>query len=128
MIIGELTMHQPATLPPEATLTEAGLALDAAGAPALAVVQHGELLGSVSERDLAVKGCGAGLNPDDANVLVVCNRNSPVCPADMELSSALAVMKKTGQPWLLVVDDEEHLAGGVSLNALIGVLAGLVPR
>jgi CBS domain-containing protein len=127
MIIGELTMHTVATLPPEATLIEAGLALQAAGAPVLAVVQHGQLLGSVSERDLAVKGCGAGLKPGDAKVLAICDRNPAICPEDMGLSSALDLMRKRGQPWLLVLDHDKRLSGVVSLDALIAVLAGLVP-
>jgi CBS domain-containing protein len=127
MIIGEFTMHNVPTLPPEATLIDAGVALRTAGTPVLAVVQDGQLVGSVSERDLAVKGCGAGLQPGDVNVWAICDRNPAVCPAETALSSALALMRTRGQPWLLVLDHDKRVSGVVSLDALIEGLSGLVP-
>ncbi|MFO8152332.1 CBS domain-containing protein [Thioalkalivibrio sp.] len=128
MIIGELSMHSIPVLPPEATLVEAGRALQAAATPVLAVIQDGALLGTISERDLAVKGCGAGLKPEDVNVAAICERRPAVCPSATRLSQALGMMQKRSQPWLLVLDGEERLAGVVSLNALISVLADLVPE
>jgi CBS domain-containing protein len=127
MIIGELTMHNVPTLPPEATLIDAGLALGSAGTPVLTVIQGGRLVGTLSERDLAVKGCGAGLNPGDVTVHEICDRNPAKCPAETGLSSALALMRKRGQSWLLVTDHDQQVSGVVSLDALIAVLAGLVP-
>jgi CBS domain-containing protein len=128
MIIGELSMHNVPMLPPEATLIDAGRALQAAGTPALAVMQDGRLLGTVSERDLAVKGCGAGLTPKDVTVSAICDRNPAACPADTGLSHALGLMRNRGQSWLLVMDRDAQVAGVVSLDALIAVLAGLVPE
>ena len=127
MIIGEFTTTNVPTLSPEATLIDAGVALRAAGTPVLAIVEGGQLLGSVSERDLAVKGCGAGLPPGDVTVWAICDRNPAVCPAETALSSALALMRERGQPWLLVTDGDRRLSGVVSLDALIEVLSGLVP-
>jgi hypothetical protein len=39
----------------------------------------GQLLGNVSERDLAVKGCGAGLNPGDVIVSKSVHLDSSAC-------------------------------------------------
>ena len=127
MIIGELTVHNVPALPPEATLIDAGRALQNGRTPLLAVTQDGQLLGTVSERDLAVKGCGAGLSPGDATVSAICDRDPAVCATTTKLASALALMRKRRQPWLLVIDGDERVAGVVSIDALIAVLAGLVP-
>ncbi|TVP80607.1 CBS domain-containing protein [Thioalkalivibrio sp.] len=127
MIIGEFTTHNVPTIAPEATLIDAGVALRTAGAPVVAIVEGGQLVGSVSERDLAVKGCGAGLQPGDVTVWAICDRNPAVCPAETALSSALALMRTRGQPWLLVTDGDKRLSGVVALDALIELLSGLVP-
>lgn len=128
MIIGELSMQNFSALPPEATLVDAGRALQTTGSPVLVVIQDGQLLGTVSDRDLAVKGCGGGRRPEAVTVLDICDRNPAVCPIGTRLSRALEMMKERSQPWLVVVGHDDQVAGVVSLDSLISVLAGLVPE
>jgi CBS domain-containing protein len=129
MIIGEFSMHNVPMLPPQATLIEAGHALQTAGTPVLAVMgDDGRLLGTVSERDLAVKGCGAGVMPEAVTVSAICDRNPATCQTATGLAQALGLMRSKGQSWLLVMDSDEQIAGVVSLDRLLAVLADLVPE
>ena len=93
----------------------------------LPVIENGRLLGTVSDWDLAVKGCGAGLDPRAVTVSEVVNRDPPICRTDMKLKSVLALTRAHHQTWSIVLDNRGTVAGVVSLVGLLALLETLVP-
>jgi CBS domain-containing protein len=127
MLIGQFSVHDIATVQPGATLVEAGRVLRDAPGGVAAVVFDGSLLGTVSMRDLALKGCAEGLDPATATVNQVLDPEPPVCAVDADLKHALRLMGEHRQAWLVLRDATDALAGVVSLAELLDLLADRVP-
>jgi CBS domain-containing protein len=126
MIIGEITSRNTPTIGLTATLQEAGAAMRGAGSGVLLVLDDRRLIGTLSERDLAVQGCDAGLDPRYVKVSAIFNRNPAVCAANAQLKSALKLMRERRQPWLVVLDDQGLVAGIAFLMDLLEVFEDLV--
>jgi predicted transcriptional regulator len=127
MIVGEISLNHMPVLRPDSTLAEAARALrDAAGGVA-AVIDRGRLVGTVSERDLALEGCARGLDPGTATVSEIQDVAPVLCPVDADLKYALRLMRERRQSWLVVTDPAAVPVGVVSLTDLLHVLEDLVP-
>lgn len=128
MHVAEIAVHTDLAIPPCATLKEAGAAMREAGTGVLPIVEGGRLVATLSERDLAVKGCGAGLDPRSTRVSALVNGTPAACPGHLPLKAALEEMRRHRQTWLVVLGGEARVSGIVSLVALLEVLEGLVPE
>ena len=124
----ELTIRRTPAITPATSLQEAGDAMHLAKVGLLPVVDGERLLGTVSERDLAVGGCGAGCNPRGVAVTEVMNRDYAVCTVHSHLKTAVQLMRIHHQLWLVVLDKAGRLAGVVSLIDMLDPLEGLVPE
>lgn len=127
MIVGELSVRPVPRLQRDSSLAEAGRRLREAGTGIAAVVEDGRLVGTVSERDLAVRGCAEGLDPERAAIAAVFDPQPLVCPVDAGVRYALQLMRENGRIWLIVVDRDQVPVGTVSINQLLDLLWHLVP-
>ena len=132
MKIAELTTRNAPPLAPGATLQEAAAALGAAGLAVLPVMVGDRLVGTLSDRDLALGGCGGGLDPTHARVSAILGPvpgpGAALCPGDTSLRDALRLMGEQGRAALVVVDGDGRVAGVVSLAGLLDLLGGLLPE
>ena len=96
MKIAELAIRNVTSIAPTSTLQEAATAMGAAAVGILPVVEGLRLVGTLSERDVAVKGCGGGLDPTTARVSEVFDSDPVACPQDADLESALKLMRRRG--------------------------------
>lgn len=128
MKISEITTRNAPTIGPSTTLREAALAMRSAEIGILPVVEDGRVVGTLSERDLAVKGCCIGADPRNDTVAALFNRAPIVCLGHESLKSALALMRERRETWLVVLDRDKAVAGVVSLVELLDILESLVPE
>ena len=128
MNIAQISTRNIPVLALTATLQEAGIAMRTASTGILPVVENGSLVGTLSKRDLAINGCGAGLDPRDTTVSRVFDRNPVACVGDVHLKSALELMREHQQTWLIVLDRQGSVTGVVSLIELLDLLVKLMPE
>jgi len=113
-------MHRPAvTCEPAAPLSEVAHRMGAEAIGSLLVVDHhGVLAGIVTDRDLALKGVGAGLTPDEP-VESVMSRHPATVHGYEDAFTATAILARTGCRRLPVVDRDGHLEGVIALDDLV---------
>lgn len=112
-----------APLTADATLVDAGNRLAAAEAELLPVMDGGRLLGAVSARELAVAGCGAGLDPAATPVTEVMKQEPLWFTPDTPAAEALAQLHRRQLPAALVKQGHDEVVGVVSVHRLYGLLA-----
>jgi CBS domain-containing protein len=89
---------------------------------ALLVMRGDQLVGIVTDRDLAVRGLGAGLLPD-APVDEVMTSGPITAQGSDDLLDAFAVLRRAGVRRLPVLEDSE-LAGIITVDDLLVWLVG----
>jgi CBS domain-containing protein len=113
-------MHTPVvSTRPQATLREAAELMEQRNVGCLAVVdQLGYLTGMVTDRDIAIRGVGAGRSPD-ATVESVMTRDVATVSPNADLSTAQMTMQKRGVRRLPVADDMWRPRGMISMDDIL---------
>jgi CBS domain-containing protein len=124
MLVAELMEVSLTKVSPAASLQEAGTLMRTGATDVLLVEEDGRLLATVSARDLAVRGCGDGLDPRTASVDRVMSREPLRCASDLGLAEARALMGEKGADALVVCDGVGHPVGLLTRVRLLDVLAG----
>src|SRR5450759_2923746 len=117
-LIRDVMTREAHVIGPNATLTEATAKMQAEDVGALPVWQGGELLGIITDRDVAVRAVSQGHDPDEARVKDFMTRNVVTCREDQTLSHAAALMGHRQIRRLVVVDQNEQVKGIVTLDDL----------
>jgi len=104
-------------LQPNRTVMEAARALEKNNIGAVLVMHEGELVGIVTDRDLAVRALGQGLDPNTP-ISQVMTTNVVTVPSSAKAEDALAMMKRHNIRRIPLVDDG-NLVGMVTLDDLI---------
>jgi len=113
-------MHTPAVVcEPTTTLRDVALLMDARNVGSVIVVDRvGYVTGIVTDRDVAVRGAGAGRSPDTTVEAVMSRDVAAVTPAS-DISEAAAVMQKRGVRRVPVIDDLGRVHGVITLDDLL---------
>ena len=82
---------------------------------AFPVLSDGKLVGIVTDRDIAVRGVGAGL-PADASVRLVMTLGVSTCSPDDDVASVLALMSREQIRRMPVSDRNREVVGIVGLT------------
>lgn len=143
MTIRELCRHPVVAIDQAATLADAARQMRRHHVGALAVTAEDggprQVVGIVTDRDLAVEALARDLTPSDVRVGQVAQRQLVAVPAVADIGQALQTMQQHGVRRLLVVEADGRLAGLVSIddmaealalqfNALAGVLRSGITR
>ncbi|MFE9882981.1 CBS domain-containing protein [Streptomyces sp. NPDC005784] len=112
MKIAQVMTTPPVCVAPDVTLAEVAGQMAERAVGSVLVVRDGVLHGIVTDRDLAVRGMGAGLDPG-ARVDTVMSPSAVTVDADDDLQVAYRTFRRTGVRRLPVLD------GG----RVVGVLA-----
>ena len=102
---------------PDQTLAEAARAMAESDVGALPVANSERLLGMITDRDIAIRGIGAGKGPD-AKISEAMSGQVMYCYEDDDIDNVLQNMGDIQVRRLPVVNEDKRLVGIVSLSDL----------
>ena len=106
------------TIGPDARAIDAALLMNEHKIGALPVVEVGELIGIISERDMMRRVVAARLHPDDVPVREVMTRPVVTCRPDTTIDQARELCRSRRIRHLPVVDPHNQLRGMISIGDL----------
>ena len=117
MRVSECMTRDARVASPDETLRDAAAAMAAIDAGFLPVGEDDRLVGIVTDRDIAIRGVGRGLQPD-ATVREVMSGEVRYCFDDDDAEDVLNNMAEIQVRRLPVVDRDKRLIGVVSMSDL----------
>lgn len=118
MKISEILTPNPQCVIPETTLTHAADKMRTLNVGMLPICDNDRLIGSVTDRDITVRGVAAGLDPNLATVREVMTPDIVYCFEDESIQDAAAVMEQRQIRRLPVLSRSKRLVGILSLGDL----------
>ncbi|HEX2795341.1 MAG TPA: CBS domain-containing protein [Croceicoccus sp.] len=110
-------MHSGASwIEPGTTLREIAARMDDEDIGALPVGEDDKLIGMVTDRDLALRGIGSGLDASRMTARDVMSHPIVFCTANEELDDAVRIMERSQIRRLPVIDEGRRLVGMLSLG------------
>ncbi|WP_139373863.1 CBS domain-containing protein [Enhydrobacter aerosaccus] len=104
------------TVAPDASLQQAASAMEALGVGSLPVCDGQRLVGSITDRDIVVRGVAAGLSPVETLVRDCMTSDIAYAFCDEEADEVLERMKTLQVRRLAVLDRDKSLVGIVALG------------
>ena len=117
MLVRECLRKAPVTVPPECTLEEAGVLMGSHGVGSLLVVSGDDLLGIVTDRDIAVRGVGTG-QPLGSKIRTVMTERPVTIQGSADIFEAFKILKVAGIRRLPVLE-EGDVAGIITVDDLL---------
>lgn len=108
--------RQVETVAPDASLQEAAEAMEAMGVGSLPVCEGRRLLGTLTDRDIVVRGVATGRSPVEMLVRECMTEDISYAFEDEDAEEVLARMKTLQVRRLAVLDRQKNLVGIVSLG------------
>jgi CBS domain-containing protein len=105
------------TVTPDRTLRDAAAIMRQADIGVLPVEEHDKLVGMITDRDIAIRGIGAGMGPD-AKVRQAMTQEIKYCFEDEEIDHVAQNMANLQVRRLPVMNRSKRLVGMVSLGDL----------
>jgi len=110
--IGEVMTERPRAVTPQTLIREAAQLMEQEDVGSLPVVEEGaRLVGIVTDRDVAVRVVGHGLDPDATRVGEVASTELVALTPEHDLDEALALMARAQVRRLPIVVRENELVG-----------------
>ncbi len=120
MLVRDFMRKAPVTVPPQCTIEEAARLMGEKGVGSLLVVSGGEVVGIVTDRDITVRGVGAG-QPLVTQVDAVMSEHPVTIQGSVDVFEAFQILKDERVRRLPVLE-EDDLAGIVSVDDLLVAL------
>jgi CBS domain-containing protein len=117
MLVRECLRKSPVTVPPECTLEEAAGLMGRHGVGSLLVVSGDQLLGIVTDRDIAVRGVGTG-KPLGSKIRTVMTERPVTIQGSADIFEAFKILKVAGIRRLPVLE-EGDIAGIITVDDLL---------
>ncbi len=117
MLVRECLRSAPVTVPPQCTLEEAGQLMGSHGVGSLLVMSGDQLLGIVTDRDIAIRGVGEGRSCD-TEIRAVMTATPVTIQGSADIIEAFRAIKEAGVRRLPVVEDSD-LAGIITVDDLL---------
>lgn len=125
MKVIEMMHRPPVTTEPQATVTDVARLMERSGVGAVAVTDHGQLVGLVTDRDLVRRVLACDLSPD-IRIDSVMSMPVVTIAAEADLHDAYAMFRTHAVRRLAVMDGEE-LVGIVAIDdLLLSIVSDLV--
>lgn len=119
MRVSEIMSSDPVTVSPRQTLAEAAALMAQIDAGFLPVGENDKLVGMLTDRDIAIRGIGAGRGPD-AMVGEAMTQDVCYCFEDDDVTTVAQNMGDQQIRRIPVVNREKRLVGVLSLGDLAG--------
>jgi CBS domain-containing protein len=118
MRVGEIMSRNVVSVPVNATLVEASELMRNYDIGFLPVTSSDIVVGVVTDRDIVIRGIGEGKNPYLTEVQYVMSTRPVCCYEDDVLTDAADILATNRLHRLVVVDDNNKLAGLLSIDDL----------
>ncbi len=119
MKVADLIQREVLSVRPDATCVEAARIMRDERVGSVVVVDNGQPLGIVTDRDLVIRSMASGGDPETVRIRDVMSTKPIFVSADRDLGYALDLMKSLAVRRIPVVDDSGQLVGLVSLDDAI---------
>ncbi len=116
MQVSDVMTRDVETIPPDASLQQAAQAMEAIGVGSLPVCEGRRLVGTLTDRDIVVRGVATGRSPIEMLVRECMTGDISYAFEDEDAEEVLARMKALQVRRLAVLDKEKNLIGIVSLG------------
>jgi CBS domain-containing protein len=116
--VAEIMTTDVQTLQPQDSLRRAAECMKTLDVGALPVCNGEQLLGMLTDRDIAVRAVADGLHPDEACVSDIMSPDVQCCTTDQDVEQVKRLMGDLQLRRLPVVDKDKRLVGIVSLGDL----------
>ena len=116
MQVSEVMTRSPETVAPDASLQQAAAAMEALGVGSLPVCDSQRLVGTITDRDIVVRGVAAGFSPVDHLVRECMSDDVAYAFEDEEADEVLERMKALQVRRLPILDRDKKLIGIVALG------------
>ena len=130
MSVGKICNRSVVVIPADDSVREAARRMAQYRVGCLVVVDPDQRpVGIISDRDIALRGIGANVDPDEARVSELMTAPLRSVGEEMPIEEALALMASAGVRRLPVVDAESNLQGMLALDDVLDLLteeAGLI--
>jgi CBS domain-containing protein len=103
---------------PDSTLKDAADKMKEFDVGVLPVVNDGDVVGLLTDRDIVVRAIADGKDPNNAKVSDAMTAGVTSCREDDDIEKAAALMKEKQVRRLVVLDSNEKLAGVCSIGDL----------
>ena len=117
MLVSDLMTRHVESARPDDTLFEVASRMRTRDVGIIPVVENDEPVGTITDRDITVRGVAEGFNPLTTPVRDVMTRDVVTCSPDTSVDEAADLMRSKRVRRLLVMDDDS-IAGMVSLGDL----------
>lgn len=118
MRIRDLMTQGLATVEADAPLREAAERMRSVGVGALPVLDEGQLVGFITDRDITVRATALGRNPNTTPVSEAMTHTVITCDMDAPLTEAERLMEEKAVRRLVVLDAYRKPVGLISLDDL----------
>ena len=118
MKLRDVMTNHVETVAPTQSLREAARLMRQFDVGPIPVCDGGRVIGILTDRDIAVRGVAAGLDPDATTVAEVMSRDLAFCHPDDDVEAAAKLLSSQQLRRLLVLDDQRRLSGIVSIGDL----------
>lgn len=116
MLIKEIMTKDPEVVEAETPLREAAQKMQELDVGSIPVFEGRQMIGIITDRDIAIRGTAAGLDPNHTVVKKVFTPNVCTCYEDQEVREAAQMMCSRQVRRLLILRRNGELAGIVSLG------------
>jgi CBS domain-containing protein len=118
MLVKDAMTPRAETVGPEETLQAAAQKMRRLNVGALPVSDDDHLVGMVTDRDIAIRGCAAGKDPTRCPVREAMTPQVVWCFEDQDTIEAARIMQEKAIRRLMVLDRNERLVGVLSVDDL----------
>lgn len=119
MKVSELMTAHVESIDPSINLRGAARRMKELGVGALPIVENGKVLGIITDRDLACFAIAVGHDLNSAPVSKVMTKQVITCKAGQDIAEAAQLMQANHIRRLLVLNDDDSLAGFFSVDDLV---------
>jgi len=124
MKIRDVMTPNPKTVSPNDTIQTAARVMQAEDTGAVPVVNNGQVLAVVTDRDIVIEIVGAGLSPETVKVGEILQRPVVTVQQDAGYAEAVRSMSVNGVRRMPVVDASGALVGIITIDDILHQLAG----
>ena len=118
MRLREIMTPEVESIPANTTIRNAAEKMASMNIGVLPVIEGDELIGIITDRDIAIRAVAEGLEPDTTAVRDVMTPHVECCHDDDDVEQAAELMEQRKIRRVLVVDDDDCLCGIVTLGDL----------
>lgn len=119
MKVKDVSSLNPKCVSPDTTLTEAARGMQILDVGMLPVCEGERVIGTVTDRDIALRGCAQGADPNTTTVREVMTADITWCFEDQDVDEAAELMERRRIRRLPVLNHENKLVGIVTLGDLV---------